>query len=528
MANFKLVNQNTTQVLCAQDNKPTLLPRVKEANKSFLGWNKYKTLHYGYMNYTSNQDTTLYAIHTDAPAYILESYFRGDPEDYTGKRCHYRRYVIDVYLENANAKSGSFKLENCNNILYYVGNVSTDGVKATVIDTTNSRGDAYTDEGYITTSDITVNWTSEETIDAKSERKKLLSIMMYFSKWCMGYGEIARRTSDDIIIPDYRYNAVADGEKAYVSANFYKGIINEEKVETPDENVKVFTTEEEAQSALQGEVIARFAAFADSHIGPRYGWENYDWIYGVFDNIEKIHKENPLDFVLELGDIIDDGYDETYKNDYEIYLDVVKRLKICDPVNPIDGRADGTIPHYELQGNHDPCDKTRFFKEKLWFTENKNGKKVAFIAFFTNYGGYPAVNFDVAGNYESYRSYGILAEETVDKVEAYVKEAIAKGASQIILCNHFGIAPQLSAPVLPETGLGKIEQLCNKYNIRIYINGHEHNPYYLLQKYNNIYDYDSAMTSDRYAVFEVREKCFKATIYKADDNTVDRVDVIKL
>ena len=35
------------------------------------------------------------------PCYILESHFRGVPEDANDDRCHFRRYILDIYLENA-------------------------------------------------------------------------------------------------------------------------------------------------------------------------------------------------------------------------------------------------------------------------------------------------------------------------------------------------------------------------------------------------------------------------------------------
>ncbi len=528
MAILNLTDENSTQSLYVENNNPVLLPLIKKDNKSFLGWNKYPSLHYGYMNCTTNRDLTLHAIYTDSPAYILESYFTGDPDDYIGAKCHFRRYVIDVYLENAKVDSGSFKIENCNNILYYVGSISEEGICAKIIDDTDFHGHAYIDEGYITTSSITVDWNSNDVLDATSKRKKILSIMLYFSKWDMGYAEIERRTSDDILIPDYRYKALAGDERAYVSANFYKGIINKEKAPDTFENVQTFFSETEADKKADGELLTRFAVLADTHVGVRYGWENYDWLYGVFDNLEKIHNKTPLDFVLQLGDNIDDGYEETYKRDYDIYLDIIKSLKICDPQNPIENRAPGTIPNYEMQGNHDTTFDTRFFRNKLWYVENKSGKKTAFISFFAGYGGYPAVNFGVCKNYDSYRSYGIITDEILKEAEENIIKAHENHADEIILCNHFGISQELSAPVLPETGLGKIEQLCNKYNIKLYLNGHEHNQKYELRRYNNIYDYDAAMTKDKYAIFEIQDKCFKVTVYNTEDNSIDRIDVITL
>lgn len=528
MAKYHLTATDFEEIIDFEDNKPAALPRLKPKSRAFLGWNKYPSLHYGYMSCTANRDTELYAICTEAPAYIVESHFRGDIEDYTGSKCQFRRYILDIYLENAIAGSGSFRLKNRNNILYYVGSISEDGIDAIV--KTDTHGAAYSYEGQINTSDILVSWTSREPIDASVEPKKLITIMLTFSEWDMGYGEIARRTSDDIIAPDRFYNASADDQRAYVSANFYNGVINDKAAEDDYSSVSVYDSEEAADKAVEndGELIARFAVMADSHIGARYDWGNYDWLYGIFDHLERLHKKAPLDFLLQLGDNIDDGYANTYKADYDTYLEVIKALKLCDPINPIDNRADGTIPNYELQGNHDTSLDTRFFREKLWFVENKSGKKAAFITMFTNYGGYPAVNFNAAGNYKSYRSYGVLTDEIVGEVEKNIIKAKESGAVQIILCNHFGISQNIGGPILPETGLGKIEQLCKKYGIKLYLNGHEHNPRFELMKYNDIFDYDVSMTKHKYAVFELRESSLKTMIYNTDGNTLSRIDVIKL
>ncbi len=512
--------------LVAKKNVPTQLPRLSMQGKTFLGWNEYNKLNYGYMSICTDTDTTLHAMYTDGPAYVIESYFRSVPGDYKGERAHFRRYVLDIYLENANASGGSFKLENCNNIFYYLGNVPAEGIDVTVDADTNFRGDAYRDVGYFTTTDITVSWKSEEPVDARCERKKIATIMLCFSKWGMSYNEVQRRTSDEIIIPACDYKATAGDADACVSANFYRGEIPEVVVSGHDA-ISV-CSESEVPQIDMGRLLSRFATLADTHVGVRYNWENYDWLYGVFAHLKKVHEETPLDFVLQLGDNIDDGYAPTYETDYKIYLDMIKDLEICDGVNPIEGRAEGKIPHYEIQGNHDTSFDTRFFRTKLWYTENESGQKVAYIAFFTNYGGYPAVNFNIAGSYISYKSYGVLTDEMVDFVKDSIKEAKKNDAEHIILLNHFGIAQDLGAPVLPETGLGKIENICKKYGIRLYLNGHEHNKGYALRKYNDLYDYDAAMTHDKYAVFEIWEKCAKVMIYNTDDNSLDRIDIVDL
>jgi hypothetical protein len=350
--------------------------------------------------------------------------------------------------------------------------------------------------------------------------------MMCFGKWETSCREIEKRTSDEIIIPACDYAAFAGDKVACVSANFYNGAIMEQNFNESD--AQVFSCREDVTLEDGGALLTRFAVLADTHVGVRYNWENYDWLMDVFSHLGTLHKDTPLDFVLELGDNIDDGYPKTYKTDYDMYLGLVGALDICDAENPIENRREGTIPHYELWGNHDISPDTRFFEKKLWYSEKADGQKVAFVAFSTGYGGYPAVNFNVAGHYASYRSYGVISDETVDFVERSIIEAKENGAIHVILCNHFGIAPDLTAPILPEAGFGKIQNLCEKYGIKLYLNGHEHNFDYTLRKSGSIYDYDASMTHDKYAVMEIYENCAIATIFNTNDNSVARIDKIRL
>lgn len=523
------LNQNKgVHVLEVTENEAILLPRLSDKKRSFLGWNIYKDLNYGFMNIATDKDTMLHSIFTDGPAYILESHFRGVPEDCHDERCHFRRYVVDVFLENAVASTGEFRIENVNYVLYYFGDLPVQDIKTTVSHTSKWRGGAYKDVAYFTTSDITVKWESEKPIDASITRKKVATLLLCFGKWGMSYNEIEKRTSDEIIIPDQSFQALADGVPACVSANFYNGLQLEEELSDKNPAMLTVKAEEELTNIDFGKLLTRFAVMADSHIGIRYEWKNYDWLYGVFTHLEMLHKSAPFDFVLSLGDNIDDGYAATYQTDYNIYLDEIKKLTICDSICPIDNRQSGKIPHYELQGNHDTSMDTRFFNKKLWYSENKDGEKVAFIAFSTKYGGYPAVDFSVAHEYSSYRSYGIIIEDMLEFVEKSIIEAKQNGVSHIILCNHFGISQALSAPILPETGLGKIEALCKKHGIKLYLNGHEHNRNFTLFKYNGLYDYDVSMTCDKYAVFEIYEKYAKVTVYNTADNSINRIDVIDL
>lgn len=458
------------------------------------------------------------------PQYILESYFKGVPQDDKDKRCHFRRYVVDVYLENTVATSGEIRLQNVNEILYYFGNLPLDGIELIVDAKTNQRGGAYNGVAFFTTTEITVKWQSKREINALYSPQKIATLLFCFSKWGMSYGEIEKLTPDEILIADFGKTSFVNGEKVTIKPLVYNGVKMEENVTYKNPAFCTAKSEKELKKVDFGTQLSKFAVLSDSHVGKRYGWSNYNWLYGVFENLEKIHKKTPLDFVLQLGDNIDDGYAASYKADYTVYLEEIKKFTLCDSENPVEGREEGKIPHYEMWGNHDPSTDTRFFREKLWYTKNKNGTKTAFIAFFAKYGGYPAVK-DLG---VSYKSYGILTDNTVEFVEKSIIEAKENGAKHIVLCSHFGISQDLEAPILPESGLGKIDSLCQKYNIKLYLSGHEHNKESLIRKYNGLYNYDAAMTRDKYAVFEIYEKYVKVTIYKTTDNSVDRIDVIEI
>jgi len=841
-----------------------VLPKMNSEKASFIGWNTDKNAKTGVLNHIIEDDVTLYAITTTEPAYIINSYYRGDPNDYTGARCQFRRYVIDVYLENAVASEGKFKLDTDNDFLYYLGHVPQEGIDATVTAPVSS-GTVAGVPGLqkFTTKSVEFSWTSDKPLDTTGGRIKVASIMMYFSTWGIGYSEIEKRTTDEVVSPFVGYTAMVDEDAAYISSNFWKGIKQEEVDITgkvtlegresgtapmydfaklylldsegdavgymvlEDENTdtrafsykmsanpgeytlrvvkngyitrnvgvtfdknstlpevvlhsgdvvdekgvsdgvididdfirvlrgfsaefpaelkyavdldedgrisvtdlayikanfskpmifteisdsvdgtmkvadwrvkandgivtivggsedavanaleyvngkyingnkytgpasfkhsgdyaisditvggadleeyriviaenddvaleyanyirdyiaetsgygldivydtedvaayeivvgntarrdvtvteaekyhvfeedgklyvfygdeqsaemaaldlceKILGTESESYDGVSvtvedgvdhegaWSVLTRFGVMSDTHVGEGKNWANYDWLTNTFTNFETIHEEKPFDFMVSLGDNIDDGYLNTYERDYNQYLELMKEFDLCDAVNPVDGRAEGKIPHYEICGNHDPvgmgingAGKIRFIKNGLWYTENEKGEKVAHIAFFTDYGGYPLYNNQYSGSTESYRSYGIANDDMVAFVENSIIAANEAGAQHIILYNHYGISQQVGSPVLPETGLEKIAQVCEKYGIKLYFNGHEHDNYFTLRRFGDIYDYDASMTANKHAVVEITTLRAKVTIYNSKDNSVYREDIIPL
>jgi len=441
-------------------------------------------------------------------SYIIKSHFLGDPADKIGERCHFRRYIVEIFASGA-AKSGRLTLRHAAGCFYYLGNVPVDGVQASVSHETTRTSDGGVQ--IFITSSMTVEWSS----DCLGEGGKIAQLMLCFRQWGMTYGEIEHFTPDEMISCT---EAVIDGEAASLPANEYLGVkLPCQPVDPPIPEV-----------AGTGALLSRFALIADAHIGVRYEWKNYDWYHGALENITAIHEKTPLDFVVQLGDNIDDGYAKTYETDYEIYLEEIKNFRICDPVNPLEGRAVGMVPHYEMQGNHDTSMDTRFFREKLWYTE-KDGKKTAFIAFFVRYGGYPLVDYRVSPDgYLSYRSFGVIPDETIEFVEKSILEAKEAGACHTVLLCHFGISQEVGAPVLPESGLGKLAILCKKYGIKLYFNGHEHDPGFTLRRYGELYDYDVSMLKQKYGIAEIFEHACRVTVYDTDTNEIVRVDTIPL
>lgn len=466
------------------------------------------------------------------PQYVIESFFKGEVNNTVGPRCQFRRYVIDIYVNGCIAKCGKLTLEHKAGILYYFGNIPTSGIDLKIHADTKRRAvngtlpmpkenpdnDRFYGYDLLKTDAMTIEWSAKHSIDASNQKKRIARIMMYFGRWGMAYSEIEKYPADEMISVNKSDGSEIDGIKAWVSKNRYLGTVAPDPPELPPTC---------PPSIEFGALLSRFAVLADAHIGVRYNWENYDWLHGIFENLEKIHAEAPIDFVVQLGDNIDDGYAKTYQTDYEIYLSEIKHLKICDPESPLKP-ADGKIPNYELQGNHDPSADTRFFREKLWYTENAVGEKVAYISFFSSYGGYPLVNFNIAGDYNSYRSYGKLSDETADFVDKSIEEAKANSAKHIVLFSHFGISQDVGAPILPESGLKKIESVCKKHNIKLYFSGHEHNVECSHRMYKQIHNLDISMLKDKYAIAEIYENVCKVVVYDTQSGKICREELISL
>lgn len=135
---------------------------------------------------------------------------------------------------------------------------------------------------------VAVRWTSEVPVDARSQRRKITRIMLYFSRYGLGYPEIAACTSDEVIRSD-RACALVDGRPEEISANFYIGVRDEET--SAAENFAGCMSDEPSCTEEDGKGISRFAVTSDSHVERRYQWANYDWLHSAFDHIAEIHKK---------------------------------------------------------------------------------------------------------------------------------------------------------------------------------------------------------------------------------------------
>ncbi len=247
-----------------------------------------------------------------------------------------------------------------------------------------------------------------------------------------------------------------------------------------------------ADASVEGtyESLSRFVMMADTHVGTLPNAKSHGFVTQMYENINKQHAANPFDFVVSLGDNIDYGYDsgsglnKESKEDYNIYLELIKGLTICDPVNPYGEKMDSSkIPHYELKGNHDPSVYTRFIgscdsqltplgtvdtsltpRENMWYVTSKSGKKTAYISAQALYAEFPRMS--------GTNAYGKIIDVVVDEVEANLKEAKAAGAEHIVFFCHFSLAH--IDHVIDEQGRVALLKLFEEYGVETYFNGHEH------------------------------------------------------
>ena len=67
-----------------------------------------------------------------------------------------------------------------------------------------------------------------------------------------------------------------------------------------------------------------------------------------------------------------------------------------------------------------------------------------------------------------------------------------------------------------------------KYGIKLYFSGHEHDNHFTQRNYGDIFNYDASMTATKHAVVEITTARAKVTVYNSKDGTVYREDIISL
>ncbi len=297
------------------------------------------------------------------------------------------------------------------------------------------------------------------------------------------------------------YKTYRDGTKFYVffggersgeeaAGAFVTDIIGKSN-EGYDASTRAVAVSANASTEGTYEALSRFALMADTHVGTLPTAASHGFVTQMYENLNKAHAANPFDFVVSLGDNIDYGYDAgssmtaDSKKDYEIYLELIKGLTICDPVNPYGEKMDTSkIPHYELKGNHDPSVYTRFIgscdsqltplgtvdtsltkRENMWYVTSKSGKKTAYLSAQALYAEFPRMNNQT-------NAYGKVIDVVIDEVEANLKEAKEAGAEHIVFFCHFSLAH--IDHVIDEQGRVALLNLFEKYGVETYFNGHEH------------------------------------------------------
>lgn len=201
----------------------------------------------------------------------------------------------------------------------------------------------------------------------------------------------------------------------------------------------------------------KFAIFADSHVGRQSIVNNR-----VKRTMEWVNTTDDLDFLLFLGDNIENGYfDDSHT--------LADQLKLLNEIT-----LNSKVPYYYTKGNHDA--KTAAFHDNIAVVCGD----VAVVTFFASY--YCPDPDDI------YLNNGLVSEETLIWLENTFEKCAGK---RIILACHFSIvnndsenftSPIGDARVIPKRnntyvdfGRETILNLAEKYNIELYFNGHEHN-----------------------------------------------------
>jgi len=289
-----------------------------------------------------------------------------------------------------------------------------------------------------------------------------------------------------------------------------------------------------SQGAKAGPV--KFLFMADHHVESDFmerGHEVYTmWRPGNHAALEKTYEfigSDPycrdIDFALFGGDQLNTGYMNHPKElaaEREIYyrtlgsLDLYRRTKGKD-LPDLDFRASATSGSAQeptqprkpdsrviaIQGNHD-TGVPQFFRECSF----KCGD-TRFITFFASYVALPAPP-------RKFRSTAKVSDEAVAFIEREMAAAAADPAIRhIVLVSHWAIAPRSKNFVWPildackENGFNdnrrKILALAEKYGCDLYINGHEHNGGYPVERAGSLSDISCASVTGGKASWAIVE-----------------------
>lgn len=189
---------------------------------------------------------------------------------------------------------------------------------------------------------------------------------------------------------------------------------------------------------LSKSIAQSFIVMSDLHIGT----ELDGWNEGYLDALMTEIESRDTDFVIGLGDLIDDGYteDETSLAQLATYNAAISGL---------------TMPVYTLQGNHDSGMSGISTQQVI----DIDG--IRLICF----SGSPLA-LD-----PPYDNNGQLSEANLTWIETQLQEAENR---KCVLACHYPLSTDIWGHIPPAYGGTDLLNLCTEYNVNVYISGHAH------------------------------------------------------
>lgn len=263
--------------------------------------------------------------------------------------------------------------------------------------------------------------------------------------------------------------------------------------------------------------LCKFAIISDTHIG---NTSYNDEVKAKYINMCNHINEKDIDFVIELGDCIDNGYANTSSD--IIDFQTSEHGEIFSNLN---------YPLYSFGGNHD----TGIESYSKYGTIDFNGVRI--IKFDADYVGLPIPS----GRAETVWSSGIVTEQTLEYIDKQLSESKAKVN---IVCCHYALAEDLTyrsfiwwiqdtVTKLDGTTVDchrdDLIAILKKYNVKLYINGHEHHwnkttNALTLGKVEDgawsISDLNQPSTQDHYTIATVYADSIKYEAYETATNSL--------